>query len=781
MKMQVDRDNDKKMSRFFKRMASFWYVYLLGVCFFVLLAFAYLKYSTPQYLVSGVLMLKDQKSMTESKAVTSFANDNGLSFLLKPTENVMNEMKVLSSRSLALEVVKELNLNIKTGIKNGPTFKELFDKTPFNVSVSKIIVDSVKERNFEVEVLEGEKLRIISEDENFNKVIAVNNILNTKQYNIGISKKESAELRIGEKYWINIISENAAANSLLNSFSVELTDKTATTANLQLFYPDPKRGELILQTIMSRYISDNKDKKIRLADSMLVFIDDRLNLVASELTDVEKELEGFRSSNRITDLSEQSKMLVGNANEYYNRLKDQQAQLKVIRQLEAYVQNPSNSHIPSSTVIQNAAFNSSLNQYNVLLQEYEKKKLSYTDSNPVIINLTQQIKSERNNLLQNIASYKKELQVTNEELGRVNSGFNSQISQVPAKERQFVNYSRQQELKQQLYVYLLQKREEANIAKSSNAELANIVDDAKSSEGPVKPMPSVIYLMATMMGLIVPFGFLNLRELTRTKIQSEFDFERYSDVEIIGKIGHSASEQQHVVGSGARNSALSEGFRSLRANLYYALQSKQSKTIMVTSTIKGEGKSFMSLNLGLSLSLTGKRVVFVELDLRQPKLAAMMGINEPVAGFSEVISGRLEVEDCIVQSPLSPSCFLLSAGISIENPAELILDEKVEALFDKLKHRFDYVVVDSPPVGLVSDAFIIQQYVEMTAYVCRHNYTKKDQFDFINELNKKNRLKNMYLIVNDINVNSSAYYSYGYGYGYEDTLERKNWRKRLKL
>jgi capsular exopolysaccharide synthesis family protein len=202
---------------------------------------------------------------------------------------------------------------------------------------------------------------------------------------------------------------------------------------------------------------------------------------------------------------------------------------------------------------------------------------------------------------------------------------------------------------------------------------------------------------------------------------------------------------------------------------------------MVTSTIKGEGKSFMSLNLGLSLSLTGKRVVFVELDLRQPKLAAMMGINEPVAGFSEVISGRLEVEDCIVQSPLSPSCFLLSAGISIENPAELILDEKVEALFDKLKHRFDYVVVDSPPVGLVSDAFIIQQYVEMTAYVCRHNYTKKDQFDFINELNKKNRLKNMYLIVNDINVNSSAYYSYGYGYGYEDTLERKNWRKRLKL
>lgn len=779
MKTRNGMEKDNGMKSFILHMLGYWKVFLISIVIFIGLAFFYLKYTTPQYLVSSIIMLKDQKNMAESKAVTSFANDNGLSELLKPGENVLNELNVLTSRNLAKEVVKELKLNIKIGKKDGIRFEELYDQAPFDVSIVNLQTDSVKERNFEIEFLKEGKVKVVNEDEGIEKIISSVETMPTKQYDLAIQPKMH-NIPIGRKFMVNIISDNTAVSNLLGSYVVELSDKQATTVNLQLYYPHPKRGEVILQTLMKRYLSDNRDEKIRIADSLLVFIDDRLDLVASELNNVEAELETFRSSNRITDLSEQSRMLIGNANEYYNRLKEQESQLKVMTELENYVKNPANQRIPSSTTIQNSSFAASLNQYNALIQDYEKKKLSYTDSNPVLQNLKDQIASERGNLMQNIRAYRKELQLTSSELGRQNSGFNSQISKVPARERAFVNFSRQQELKQQLYVYLLQKREEATIAKSANAQSAKIVDEAKSSNGPAKPIPSIIYIMAGIMGFIVPFGLINGKEFLRTKLNSESDIEKYTDVEIIGKIGHNPSVEKLAIGTGLPNTVISEGFRSLRTNLYYALQSKSSKVVMVTSSINGEGKTFMSLNLGNALSMTGKKVLFVELDLRKPKLASMMGLNEHIPGFSDVVNGGAQLSDVIVPCGTNNNCFLLSAGHKIDNPAEILLHENVDALFTELKETFDYIIVDSPPVGLVSDAFIIQQYVEMTIYVCRHNYTKKEQFEFINELKRKNKLVDMHLVVNDIDLRGSGYFVYGYGYGQESPPPTNRWFNKSK-
>jgi len=780
MRKQAEFEKEKGMKAFIGNMTRHWYMFLLGLIIFIGLSFVYLKYTTPQYMVSGTLMLKDKKNMPESRAVTTFATDNGLSSLLQPSENVVNEMKVLMSRRLALEVVKKLNLNVKIGVKKNLRFEEIYDLAPFDVIISDVRTDSIKSREFELEFLDNNTVRIINESENLQEDMKVSEAMPTTQYSLSVNITNN-NFPTGKRYIVIINSESSAVSELLGNYNVELTDKAATTVNLQLFYPHPKRGELILETLMNQYINDNKEDKIRLADSMLVFIDDRLSLVANELNDVEKDLESFRSQNRITDLGEQSKMLVGNANDYQNRLQDQRAQLKLVNELENYVKDPNNVRVPSSMMINNTSFSNSLNQYNSLIQEYEKKELSYTPSNPVVKNLQAQIDSERGNLLQNISSYKRELQVANADIVQLNRGFNSQIGQVPLKERQFMSYSRQQELKQQLYVYLLQKREEATIVRSSNAQLANIVDNAKSTSGPVKPIPSIIYLMGTLMGLIVPFGFLNAKELMRTKLNSELDIERYTDVEIIGKIGHNSSKEKLSIGQGLNNTSVAEGFRSLRANLYYALQSKDSKVVMVTSTIKGEGKTYMSLNLGNALSMAGKKVLFVELDLRKPKLASMMGIREKINGFSDVIQGNVALEDCLVPCPFNANCDLLTAGSQTDNPSELLLHEKVGELFEKLKSDYDYIIVDSPPVGLVSDGFLIQQYVDMTMYVCRHNYTKKEQFEFVNELKRKNKLVDMYLVVNDVDLNSADYFTYGYGYGYDtETHMGNSWLRRLK-
>lgn len=775
MKTQFQNDKDKSMKFFISNMTKRWYVFVISFFIFIALAYAYLKFATPQYEILGVMVLKDEKSLAESKTVASYANDNGLSFLINPSENVMNEIKVLTSRRLAKEVVKKLSLNTTIGVRNGLRIDEIYgEEVPFDVEIVNVSTDSIKERNFEVEFLSGGMVRVINEEEEYDSQAKIAQGFKTKQFDIVFRLKQSTP-PVGQRYYINVISENAAANKLLGNYNVELTDKGATTVNMQLYYPHSKRGEVVLQAIMDCYMLNNRAEKVRMADSTLVFIDHRLALVESELQGVEKNLEQFRSNNKITDIAEQSKMLVGNASEYYNKLKYQEVQLKIVKDLESYVKNTINSRVPSSLNIQNASFASSLQQYNGLLLEYEKKKLSYTENNPVIKNLREQIQAERNNLLQSVASYKKEIQLSSEGIGSLNRGFNNQISQVPAKERQFVDFSRQQALKQQLYVYLLQKREEATIAKTSNMQSASIVDRAKSSNGPVKPIPAIIYLMSMMMGLIVPFGYLNARELFRTRLSSESDIEKYTDIEIIGKIGHNSSTEPLVIGENRPNTLISEGFRSLRANLYYALQSKPSNVIMVTSSISGEGKTFMSWNLGNVLSMTGKKVVFVELDLRKPKLATMMGIRGEIVGFSDVIERDAALEDVLIPCGPNSNSYLLSAGTATENPSELLLSEKMKQLFEDLRNQFDYVIVDSPPVGLVSDALLIQQYVELTIFVCRHNYTRKEQFEFINELKKKNKLSEMYLVVNDVDFRDTGYYGYGYGYGYDNPIGKRGW------
>jgi len=772
--MRTQKNQDNSMGNFIKNMVSKWYVFLISVVVFLLLSFLYLQVAIPDYEITGGLMLKDEKTQAESKTVATFANDNGLSFLLNPSENVSNETRILTSRKLMKEVVHDLGLNIVVGQRSGLRIKEVYDLAPFDVQMVDVHTDSIKERNFEIEWISEKDFRLTDDDEEINKAGTLGQPVATKQYDLLL--KPNGPIHKGAKYEVNIVSEDAATRKLMSELTVELTEKGATTLNLDFFYPNPKRGELILQTLMNRYMENNRLEKIRRADSTLGYIDQRLAVVASELDQVEQDLAAFRSRNRITDISEQSKLLVGNANDYYNKLKDQQVQLQIVKDLEGYIKNGQNQRIPSSLNIQNASFGSSLERYNTLMQEYEKKKLSLTDSNPILKNLEEQIKGERSNLLQSIGSYRRELQLTSKEVGALNAGFNNQISSVPAKEKQFVNYSRQQALKQQLYVYLLQKREEATIAKTANSQSASIVDPAKSSGGPVKPKPIIIYFMGMLLGLILPFGYININELLRSRLKSDTDIEYLTDIEILGKIGHNPNSEALAISSHKPNTLIAEGFRSLRANLYYALQSNKSNVVMLTSSIKGEGKTFLSWNLGNALSMTGKKVAFVELDMRKPKLASMMGVQERTPGLSDYIEKGLSLDEIIQANEYNANSFLISAGSYSETPSELLHSDRIAQLFEELKQRFDFIIVDSPPVGLVSDAMIIQPHVDMTIFVCRHNYTRKEQFKFINELKSKNKLAEMYLVINDVDFSRSDYFGYGYGYGYGVEMEDKGWK-----
>jgi capsular exopolysaccharide synthesis family protein len=508
-------------------------------------------------------------------------------------------------------------------------------------------------------------------------------------------------------------------------------------------------------------------------DSMLIFLNDRIASVSKDLTNIEKDYQDFRSANTIADIDEQSKALVGQSSIYYNQLQTQKIQLSVITQLEKYLSDPSNKQvIPGSLSIQDASFTAALADYNNLIQQREKKLLSFTETNPIVTNIDQQISIARANLLQNVENYRHEIQIKGEQLGSQNKDISGAIKAVPQKQTALVNFGRQQELKQQLYLYLLQKREETALAKTSNVPTSRIIDPAKSTKEPAKPLKPVIYLLSMLLGFIIPFGYVNSKTVHHVRIKNEEDIQNQTDISIIGKIGHSTYSNRVLVENTAK-STVTESFRTLRAKIQNILDTDEPKIIMVTSSINGEGKTFVSANLGNILAKTDKRVLLMELDLRKPKLSGLFNADSESVGFSDYILGNADLTDIIKPTDISENLYLISSGPVVANASELLLHRKTRLVFEELKTLFDYIIIDSSPVGLVSDALIIEKYADMTIFICRHNYTNTEQMAIVNQLKTKDNIENMYLVINDVDFAKTGYFGYGYGLGYDETRRNK--------
>jgi tyrosine-protein kinase Etk/Wzc len=743
------------------QLKNYWYFFVLGLIFFITLAYLYNRYSTKQYLVSSTLLLQQQPNSND--ASSAFAN-GGAAAALNMDEVIKNEGDVLRSRNLMMEVVKKLHLNVRTFSGNGLTSAEIYDQAPYNLTIINTRVDSVKKREYVITILDNDKVHLENTDEGVSRDIVFGEKVILPQYDVVLQKLTGKTMAPGE-FSTQIVSEDDATSNLLKNYDAEFTDKATTTVGLTFYYPDAKKGELILQTLMNQYLADNITSKKAVIDSTINFINGRLAVVGNELTGIEKNYQAYRSSNNITDIDEQSKLLVNNASDYNNKYEQQKIQLSIINGLKKRLSNPDNTQvIPSSLNIQNASFASSLAQYNDLLNQRAKERLSYTETHPNIVNIDQQIHLVRRNLLQSIDSYVDEMELNSSGIGRQNNVLNSFIKSVPGKQRTIMDFSRQQDLKQQLYVYLLQKREETSMAKAASMPYSRVIDSAKSSKEPAKPIKPLIYLMSVFLGFLFPFGVVNSKKMLQSKISSEDDIEQYTDVTIIGKIGHQSANDKSKSGI-IQRTQVSESLRTLRTKLRNILEDKQSAVIMITSSVNGEGKTFLTRNLGNTLAMAGKRVVLMELDLRKPKLSKMLGTSNEI-GFSDYVLHDVAIADIIKPTNINENCFIMPSGAVVANASELLLTNKLGDIIEKLRAEFDYVVIDSSPVGLVSDALIIQKYVDVTMYVCRHNYTNKAQIEIINEIKNKDNVDNLYLVINDVNFSKAGYFGYGYGIGY---------------
>jgi len=760
MTIELEPQKNNGLKNFRKMLLNHWKLFLFSMLVFIALGKAYLMVATPQYLISSALVVEAQAA----PASPSSAFSGGLSTIAS-NENLKNEGDVLRTRNLIQETVKTLHLNINVFSGSGMLAQQIYDESPFEASISNQKVDTLKRKMYKIDVINRESFHLSNDDDDLEVNGQFGKPIRLPQYDLVIQPKPHAPI-VQSVYSVQITSEDEAIATLLKNYDAEFSDKTTSAVDITLYYPNARRGELIVDHLMRQYLKDNIATKKAKIDSMLTFINNRIALVEKELAGIEGNYEQYKASNSIADINEQSRVLVGNANDYQNQYNNQQVQLSVIYQLEKFLKDPANKQsIPGSLNVQDASFTAALNDYNDLIIQRQKKLLSYTEESPLVVNIDQQLAISRDNLLQNIKSYKQAMEAKSSKLGDQTSLAKGSLKSVPTKQRSLNDFGRQQDLKQQLYIYLLQKREETALAKTSNIPTSHIIDNAKSTKEPAKPLKPVIYLLSALLGFIVPFGYVNNKTQPHVIISSEQDIQDHTDVSIIGKIGHSSISNRVMIEDSAK-SAVTESFRTLRTKIQNILNSEETQIIMVTSSVNGEGKTFISANLANILAKTDKKVLLMELDLRKPKLSEILNQDSSIAGFSDYLQGSLELDDIIKPTELNENLFLISSGPVVSNASELLLNKKTKFMLETLKEQFDYIIIDSSPMGLVSDALILEKYADMTIYICRHNYTNTEQINLVNQLKSKDNIENMYLVINDVDFAKAGYFGYGYGLGY---------------
>mgnify|MGYP003575040698 CR=1 FL=1 len=734
-----------------------WKWFALSVLVALFIAIIYLRYSTPEYMVNATILVQDDK-----KGGSTPDADMLQSLGLGGKSNVDNEVKIFKSRTIMEKVVNDLQLNVQYFTEGRIKTVERYQTKSFDLFFVPLFVDSLKRvKEFTFRQTDNNTFLLVNGKKEIRGKWGDTILL---PFGKAIFKPTYASgTEMDELYTIVVNNPENTVARFMNALSVGVSNKQVSAIDLALQTSVPKKGEDILNKLIDVYLQFNVNDKNRIADSTMRFIDERLVLVGQELTGIEKEIESFKESSGLTDLSAQSQQLITSTSDYVKQLTEQQVQLSVVESLQKYLAQNEKNTVPSSLVMQDPTFTALVNNYNTLQQEREKMLLSSTENNPLVKNLDQRITNVRSDLRNSLASVKRGIEASISQLSRQTGTLTSQMREVPAKERIFLEKSRQQSIKQELYLFLLKKREETAIAKSSTIANARIIDSAKSSNVPFKPDRGSVYLSALLIGLFAPVVVLFSKEMLNTKVRSKEDITGRTQIPIIGEISHEDSKEPVVVKQGSR-SQIAEQFRTLRTNLQFMLTNAEDKVILLTSSMSGEGKSFVAINLASSLALSGKKVVLLEMDLRKPKVSQNLQIDNSI-GFSTFIIGQATLEKVIVPSGVQENLYVIPSGPIPPNPAELLMLPMVQDFFQILRNNFEYILVDTAPVGLVTDAQLLSKFSDVNVYLVRQGYTFKEQINIPNNLVKQQKMSRVSIVVNDIA--QGAGYGYGYGgYGY---------------
>lgn len=757
-----------------------WFVVSIIIC--IACAWGYLRLTTPIYNITATVLIKDEKKGGGAN-MSSELEKMGLDGFVSSSNNVDNEIEVLRSKSLAREVVNNLGLFVTYMDEDEFPSKELYHTSPVLVSLTHQEADKLPGRMeinmilqptgaLGVQITVGEKEyrkqfdklpAVFPTDEGTVAFFANNDTLSAVRPE-NITKERHITAFINRPF--------SVSKGYVNSLSIAPTSKTTSVVVISLENTNTRRGRDYINKLLEMYnINANNDKN-EVAQKTAEFIDERIGIISKELGSTEQDLENFKRSAGITDLSSEAQIaLTGNA-EYEKKRVENQTQINLVMDLQRYMKGNEYEVLPSNIGLQDAASAGAIDRYNQMLVERKRLLRTSTENNPTIINLDTSIRAMRTNVQATLDATLKGLQITKEDLAREASRYSRRINDAPTQERQFVSIARQQEIKSGLYLMLLQKREENAITLAATANNAKIIDEALADDNPISPKKTIVYLVALVLGVGLLVGVIYLIGLTKFKIEGRADVEKLTSLPVVGDIPLADEKTGSIAVFENQNNLMSETFRNVRTNLQFMLENGKN-VILVTSTISGEGKSFISANLAISLSLLGKKVVIVGLDIRKPGLNKVFNIPKKEHGITQYLTNTTaNLMDFVQPSDINKNLFILPGGTVPPNPTELLARGGLEKAIETLKANFDYVILDTAPVGMVTDTLLIGRVADLSVYVCRADYTHKAEFTLINELAENNKLPNLCIAVNGLDLNSRKYgYYYGYGkygkyYGY---------------
>ena len=735
---------------------KYWYLFVAGAVIALIIAFIYLRYTTPMFVAKTSILFKDDSGGPSESAV--FSDISGFN----TNRSIDNEILILKSNSLMERVVQELKLEVKYVVEGTVRDVEIYGEDLKFQVIPKDFSSKFYGKSFKIFFKNDNTFELhdgATETYSFGQEIV-------KPYGVFtiISRSDATFSSENKPLTISFRNVEDLAKGYSNKLGVGSINKEASALMISITDAVPNRAKDILGKLVEVYEKESIEDKNQIAQKSVEFINDRLVYLTQELSQVEQNVEEYKQQYELTDVSSQGQEYVASASASRKELENVNVQINVLRSIESYLKSQGGGDeyelVPSSLSISDMTLSGLITQFNAIQLDRERLLRNSRPNNPVILNMNEQLKNLRNNILENLKNIRSGLYITKRSLEAQLGFVGDKIQQVPVREREYVEITRQQETKQALYLYLLQKKEESALSLASAVSNTRIIDPPVA-KGPVSPNKTNTMAYSLILGLFVPFLGLYIKYLFTNKIERRSEVLNLTETPILGEICHEKSGET-VVANAHKRTPIAEMFRLLRTNLRFSLAGKENKVVLITSSMSGEGKTFFCINMGASLAGAGKKVIILEFDLRRPKLVKSLGINKS-KGLTDYLVGDIEnVNDVIRSTDVDPNLDIISAGTLPPNPAEIILNERVKTLIKEMKARYDYVILDCPPVGKVADALTLNEHIDTSIYIVRYNYTDKDQIKIIDDIFINQKLRNPLIVLNDSKKANSGNYVYGY-------------------
>ncbi len=764
-----------------------WKWFAIGAVLALLTTFIVLRFIPQLYQVNLSIKVKDDSS----GAISELSAFEDMGMFMNQKSNVDNEIEVIESRNLLASVVKDLKLNIKYHVKgktfiqdvssffaNNPTSKEIYIGNPLNISF--LESDSIilqKRASFEITLLNHEKFHF-KEGVGVNKLNqAFGNTIETDVGDIIITPNVDVYDKFLNKTIVVTISPLQSVVNYLKTEIVITPLKKTDIVTLGIKIEVKEKGIDILNNLIYQYNTDAVNEKSLISTKTSDFISNRLQVVSDELSQVDLSIEDYRTENNIIDIESQAGINLQSDTENQVKIIDANNQLNIVVAFEEYISNQTEVEIlPESLGFSDLSLAASISKYNELVLTRNGMMKNVSNIHPAVVNLNEQLIRLKSTIKQGLNNLKSSIQITIDGLQHQDAVLNSKLFAAPKKQRELIDITRQQAVKEELYLYLLQKREEIAISLGIATVNAKIIDSAYSSGFPVFPNKTLSMIAALLVGLLIPFLVLYVYDIVDTKVHRRSDVDKELNIPFLGEIPYTNKKKKRILTKDDR-SGTAEAFRLVRTNLEFMLANNKdtSKVITVTSTIGNEGKTFIALNLAKTIAASDKKVVLLGLDLRAPTISKTLKLKKGIGVTHFITDSNVTLKDIISPIPNTDNLDLITSGIIPPNPAELLMSERLEVLFLELKEKYDYIIVDTSPLSLVTDTLILNKFSSLFVYVVRADFLDRRMLNVPKVIHAEKKLSNMSILINGIKQNHN---NYGYGYGYGSDAQ-KPWYKKM--